>query len=126
MSEVTITVSGRVGCGKSAICGEIEILCKALCLSVEWIGGQEEKNLTHADWTDALEMHKPNVRIIEKIERKDAAPIAALTTDAGAVLPPDVRALLTECAGRHGQMVNGDRLSSEAKTLLSIYPERQS
>ena len=65
---VTVTVSGKVGSGKSAICGEIEILCKALGLKVEWIGGQQEKNLTHADWTEALEMYKPGVVIVEQIE----------------------------------------------------------
>ena len=73
INAVTVTVSGRVGSGKSALCGEIEILCKALGLQVEWKGGQEEKNLTHADWTDALEMYKPSVVIVEQIER--ATPI---------------------------------------------------
>jgi hypothetical protein len=64
---VTVTVSGPVGSGKSAICGEIEILCRALRIPVEWEGGQEEKNLTHADWTAALEMYKPTVEIVESI-----------------------------------------------------------
>ena len=64
---VTVTVSGPVGSGKSAICGEIEILCKALRIPVEWEGGQEEKSLTHADWTSALEMYKPTVKIAEQI-----------------------------------------------------------
>ena len=80
MSEVTITVSGRVGSGKSALCGEIEILCKALGIQVEWIDGQQEKNLTHADWTEALEMYKPRVKIIEEIARA-AAPQSALTDE---------------------------------------------
>lgn len=69
MSKITITVSGRVGSGKSAICGEIEILCKALGLPVEWVSGQQEKNLVHADWTEALEMYKPEIIIVEQIER---------------------------------------------------------
>lgn len=64
---VTITVSGPVGSGKSAICGEIEILCRALRIPVEWEGGQKEKNLTHADWTAALDMYKPTVEIVEQI-----------------------------------------------------------
>ncbi|BDD90909.1 hypothetical protein PanNE5_03490 [Pandoraea sp. NE5] len=68
MSKVTITVSGRIGSGKSALCGEIEIMCKALGLEVEWQDGQAEKNLTHADWTESLEMYKPSVEIVEKIE----------------------------------------------------------
>jgi len=65
MNIVTVTVSGDVGTGKSAICGEIEILCKALRTPVEWKGGCAEKGLTHADWTDALEMYSPHVEIVE-------------------------------------------------------------
>lgn len=71
MNQITVTVSGSVGSGKSAMCGEIEILCKALGLQVEWAAGQQEKNLTHADWTEALEMYKPVVTIIESIELVD-------------------------------------------------------
>ncbi|WP_186066012.1 hypothetical protein [Burkholderia gladioli] len=70
MSKVTVTVSGPVGSGKSAICGEIEILCKALGLEVRWIGGDQEKNLSGADYVHFLEMYKPSVEIVEVIERK--------------------------------------------------------
>ena len=69
MSKVTVTVSGAVGSGKSALCGEIEILCKALGLQVEWVGGRDEKNLMGADWIGSLEMYKPVVEIVEKVER---------------------------------------------------------
>lgn len=71
--EVLVEVSGLVGSGKSAICGEIEILCIALGLDVSWPGGDPEKAMTHADWTAALEAYKPRVRIVER----DAAPQAA-------------------------------------------------
>lgn len=71
--EVLVEVSGRVGSGKSAICGEIEIMCLALGLDVSWPGGDPEKAMTHADWTAALEAYKPRVRIVER----DAAPQAA-------------------------------------------------
>lgn len=70
MREVTITVSGPVGCGKSAILGEIEILCKALgvpCRYADEAAAQAEKNGTHADWTSALEMYKPSVVLVEAI-----------------------------------------------------------
>lgn len=63
---ILVTVSGPVGCGKSAVAGEIEIMCKALGLHVEWPGGSDEKRLTHADWTEALELYQPIVRIEEK------------------------------------------------------------
>ena len=63
--EVLVTVSGFTGSGKSAIAGEIEILCRALGLQVDWPGGDSEKNMTHADWTAALEQYKPRVRIVE-------------------------------------------------------------
>lgn len=69
--EVLVTVSGLTGSGKSGIAGEIEILCKALGLQVEWKDSEEEKFLTHADWTEALELYKPRVTIIEQnIPRK--------------------------------------------------------
>jgi len=64
--EVLVEVSGLTGSGKSAIAGEIEILCKALGLDAEWVNGDEEKRLTHADWIGALEMYKPKVVIVEQ------------------------------------------------------------
>ncbi|MDH0273187.1 MULTISPECIES: hypothetical protein [unclassified Stenotrophomonas] len=64
--EVRVEVSGLTGSGKSAIAGEIEILCKALGLEVEWVNGDEEKRVTHADWIGALEMYKPRVVIVEQ------------------------------------------------------------
>ncbi len=64
--EVLVEVSGLTGSGKSAIAGEIEILCKALGLDAEWVNGDEEKRLTHADWIGALEMYKPKVVIVER------------------------------------------------------------
>lgn len=64
--EVLVEVSGLTGSGKSAIAGEIEILCKALGLDAEWVNGDDEKRLTHADWIGALEMYKPKVVIVEQ------------------------------------------------------------
>ena len=64
--EVLVTVSGFTSSGKSAIAGEIEIMCRALGLQVEWPDGASEKNMTHADWTAALEQYKPRVRIVEQ------------------------------------------------------------
>ncbi|SOY56826.1 DUF551 domain-containing protein [Cupriavidus taiwanensis] len=66
--EVQIIVSGPVGCGKSALLGEIEILMKALgvpCRYADEAAAKQEKNLTHADWTEALEMYKPSVVLVE-------------------------------------------------------------
>ena len=72
--EVLVTVTGLTGSGKSAIAGEIEIMCQALGLEVEWGEGAAEKHLTHADWTESLEMYRPRVRIVEaNIPRTDAA-----------------------------------------------------
>lgn len=70
MSEVTITVSGPVGSGKSALLGEIEILMRALGVPYRYEdaeAAQSEKHMTHADWTDALEMYKPRVVLVEQI-----------------------------------------------------------
>jgi len=69
MNQVTVTISGPTGSGKSAIAGEIEIMCKALGLQVEWVDGNSEKNLTGADWTSALEMYQPMVRIVEAVDK---------------------------------------------------------
>lgn len=66
MAEITISVTGPVGSGKSAVCGEIEILCRALGLDVMWERSAQEKNLTGADWTAALELYRPTVRIVER------------------------------------------------------------
>jgi hypothetical protein len=70
-TEVTITVSGPVGSGKSALCGEIEIMCRALGLQVRW-SDDGEKNMTGADWTTALELYKPTVTIVESIAAPEA------------------------------------------------------
>lgn len=64
--DVTVTVSGPVGSGKSAICGEIEIALKAIGVPVRWRGGDSEKRLTHADWQEALDLYQPRVVICEQ------------------------------------------------------------
>jgi len=61
MSEViTVTISGPVGCGKSAICGEIEIALRAIGVPGRWYD-EGEKNMTHSDWQTYLEMYRPSV-----------------------------------------------------------------
>lgn len=68
MAEVQIIVSGPIGSGKSALLGEIEIMCKALGIPVRYANeadAQAEKNLTHADWTAELEMYRPSVVLVE-------------------------------------------------------------
>lgn len=76
MTEITVTVSGPVGCGKSAIAGEIEIALKALGVPVRFSDEKEmrsEKNMTGADWTGYLEMCKPSVVIAERISPTPAS-----------------------------------------------------
>jgi MoxR-like ATPase len=70
MSEIRIIVEGPVGCGKSAIAGEIEIAMRAIGVPVRFADEKEmrsEKNMTHADWTGYLEMYQPSVVIEERI-----------------------------------------------------------
>ena len=67
---VTITASGKVGSGKSAVLGEIEIAMKALGVPVRYLdaaSAQAEKNMTHADWQSALDLYKPEVVLVETI-----------------------------------------------------------
>ncbi len=66
ISTVTVTVSGPTGSGKSAVMGEIEIALKALGITVEHVAEfQSEKNMTHADWQEALDLYKPTVLLKE-------------------------------------------------------------
>lgn len=72
MSEITVTVSGPVGCGKSAIAGEIEIALKAIGVPVRYADEREalsEKRMTGADWTGYLEMYRPSVVLVETIQQ---------------------------------------------------------
>jgi len=65
---VTVTVSGPVGCGKSAIAGEIEIAMKAIGVPVQWRDSKSEKNMTGADWQSYVEMYRPMVTIVERVD----------------------------------------------------------
>lgn len=70
MTEITVSISGPVGCGKSAIAGEIEIALRAVGVPVRFADEREvhsEKNMTGADWTSYLEMYEPSVVIVEQI-----------------------------------------------------------
>lgn len=70
MSEIIVTVSGPVGCGKSAIAGEIEIALRAVGVPVRFSDEKEarsEKNMTGADWAAYIEMYEPSVVLVEKI-----------------------------------------------------------
>lgn len=64
---ITVTVSGPVGSGKSAICGEIEIALRAIGVNVSWPDGDTEKRLTHAEWQEAIDLYMPTVIIHEVI-----------------------------------------------------------
>jgi hypothetical protein len=113
MNEVTITVSGRVGSGKSAVCGEIEILCRALGLQVKWIGGRDEKNLTGADWIHEIEMYKPVVKIVEQIERAAPSPAAREAGDG----VTDARIVEIADDNDSGRTMSGRRLFSDRNLL---------
>ena len=72
---VTVTVSGPVGVGKSAIAGEIEIALRAIGVPVQFRNqaeAQSEKNMRRGQWAADLEMYEPMVTIVEKIDRQEA------------------------------------------------------
>ncbi|WP_379069174.1 hypothetical protein ACHMW4_04335 [Mesorhizobium sp. UC22_110] len=65
--HVYVEVSGLTGSGKSAVIGEIEIALRAIGLEVITDRDfQAEKNMTHADWQDALDLYKPVVVLRER------------------------------------------------------------
>lgn len=65
--RVYVEVSGPTGTGKSAVMGEIEIALKAVGLTVEYDAAfQAEKNATHADWQEALDLYRPVVVLSER------------------------------------------------------------
>ena len=68
MTEIVyVEVSGLTGSGKSAVMGEIEIALKAIGLKVEHDAEfQSEKNMTHADWQDAIDLYNPVVVLRER------------------------------------------------------------
>ena len=85
MSEVTITAAGRVGSGKSALLGEIEILLKALGVPYRYAdpkAAQVEKNLTHADWVGEIERIKPTVVLAEANSGTLALTVTAARSEA--------------------------------------------
>lgn len=98
MSEITITVSGPVGCGKSAIAGEIEIAMKAIGVPVRMAdeaADRSEKNMTGADWTGYLEMYKPSVVIVESLTVGAAAKIVEYAAKQKALVETLTKALKT-------------------------------
>lgn len=71
MPEITVTVSGPVGVGKSAIAGEIEIALRAIGVPVRYAdeaAAKSERNTTHADWISYLEMYQPTVVLVEETD----------------------------------------------------------
>ena len=82
MNTIHIHIVGPVGCGKSALAGEVEILCKALGLSVSWPDSQSEKSMTGADCQSAPEMYKPSVIIHESGASGSEAESAATSGEA--------------------------------------------
>jgi hypothetical protein len=72
VTTIRVIVQGPVGCGKSAIAGEIEIALRAIGVPVSFadaLAMRSEKNMTHADWTSAIEMYRPTVIIEERINK---------------------------------------------------------
>ena len=71
MAEITVTVSGPGGCGKSAVAGEIEIALRAVGVPVRYHDERaalSEKRMTGADWTGYIDLYQPSVVIVEAIK----------------------------------------------------------
>lgn len=90
MTEITVTVSGPVGCGKSAIAGEIEIALRAIGVPVRHADPKadlSEKNMTGADWQSYLEMYQPSVVLAEQLLRARKPRFGALKRWWSALFP---------------------------------------
>lgn len=70
MAKVTVTISGPVGCGKSAIMGEILIALRAVGVPVHIQGESPNANQVRGepDWINDLDIYKPSVVLVEKID----------------------------------------------------------
>jgi hypothetical protein len=80
MSKITITVGGPVGVGKSAVCAKLETLLKHAGYDVEWVGGQEERNLGIEEWSDAKDF-LPEVEILERVEKSEESNVLVSDID---------------------------------------------
>lgn len=70
MSQITVTISGPVGCGKSGIAGEIEIALTAIGVPVRWASWAEEhdaKAMCGGDFIGDIDLYKPEVIIVEAL-----------------------------------------------------------
>lgn len=85
MNEITVTISGTTGSGKSAIAGEIEVALKALGVPVVWKDADRE-HWHHGNeyWID---LYKPEVTIIEQNIPRQSAPSADVANYIEALTP---------------------------------------
>ena len=67
--QVTVTIEGPVGCGKSGIALILETALKAQGIDVRWVGGEQEKNSVHlVDINEVLQRCSPKVLIVEQTQ----------------------------------------------------------
>src|SRR5207244_12058381 len=68
-SQVTVTVSGLTGSGKSAVYGEIVLAMQAIGVPVvhaDEKAWRTECHMAHADWQDGLNLYRPVVTMVEQ------------------------------------------------------------
>lgn len=70
MSNVTVTISGPVGSGKSAIYMEIMVALRAIGVPIihsDEKAFQSEVNMGFGDADNALRMYRPTVTLVEQV-----------------------------------------------------------
>jgi hypothetical protein len=82
---VYVTVSGMTGTGKSALAGEIQILCNALQLPCIWKNAEHPSEQLGGSTVAALEQYKPRV-IINEVNYSRVGPEL---TNEKAIVPSD-------------------------------------
>ncbi len=61
MAQVTVTVSGKTGSGKSRILAEIEIALRAIGVSISWADPDDRRSVNSEHWADARADWQPEL-----------------------------------------------------------------
>lgn len=118
---VTITASGPIGSGKSALLGEFELTLRSLGIPYHYqdpVAAVAEKHLTGADWIGELERTKPTVLLVDqKVQDGVVAVARRLALEEAARMCDE---MATAAKTLQVQFESGERLAGPSDVALSI------